>query len=584
MVHIAHPLYGEVLRAQVPVLRARRRQRQLAEAVEQVGARRADDSLRVATWRLASGTIAAPEVLVAAANRAWRLLDLPLAERCARAAFDAGGQRQASEILWRVLVLQNRNDQVEQLLASVDDPTAGDQRRAQLVVARAYNLFWGLDRVEAGLALVDQAVAGMRDPVARAEVQSLQAAMLVNAGHHRRAADLADRLLEPPTLRGPVLATAHYSKGLAQVFAGQTGAAITSLNRAAALPDWAAETPWAPVLAALWRGQAQLLEGRLDAAATTAETAYQAALATGWDAAIGGACLGRGQVCRARGQLGKSVHWLREGLAVAREDHSSGYLFAFILLGELAHTTALLGDHTAAQTALAEADATKRASSRIYHVWLDLARPWVAAAGGDMASAIGQALEAAAAAASVGATIYQATALHDAARLGGVGKVADALHLLARTSSNVLVRSYAAHATALRAHDGATLDQVSGEFETIGMYLHAAEAVAEASRAHRQAGRADSARRAAAHAGALAARCDGPATPALAALRAPILTPREWEIVKLAAAGLTNEQIANRLVVSIRTVHNHLHQAYAKLGVHRRAELGAVVQPPNPHT
>jgi DNA-binding NarL/FixJ family response regulator len=65
---------------------------------------------------------------------------------------------------------------------------------------------------------------------------------------------------------------------------------------------------------------------------------------------------------------------------------------------------------------------------------------------------------------------------------------------------------------------------------------------------------------------------------------APSLTPRKWEIAKLAAAGLTNEQIANRLVVSIRTIHNHLHQAYTKLGVHHRAELGAVVQPPNPHT
>jgi DNA-binding NarL/FixJ family response regulator len=195
-----------------------------------------------------------------------------------------------------------------------------------------------------------------------------------------------------------------------------------------------------------------------------------------------------------------------------------------------------------------------------------------------------KALEAAATAASVGATLYQATALHDAARLGGVGKVANALHLLARTSSNVLVRSYAAHATALRDHDGAALDHVSAQFETIAMFLHAAEAAAEASRAHQQTGRADSARRAAARAAALAARCDAAATPALAALRAPSLTPGEWEIVKLAATGLTNEQIANRLVVSIRTVHNHLHQAYTKLGIHRRADLSAVVQPPKPHT
>jgi hypothetical protein len=83
----------------------------------------------------------------------------------------------------------------------------------------------------------------------------------------------------------------------------------------------------------------------------------------------------------------------------------------------------------------------------------------------------------------------------------------------------VLVRSYADHATALGAHDGAALDRVAAEFETIGMFLSAAEAVAEASCAYQQAGRADSARRATAHAAVLAARCDGAATPALATLR-----------------------------------------------------------------
>ena len=51
------------------------------------------------------------------------------------------------------------------------------------------------------------------------------------------------------------------------------------------------------------------------------------------------------------------------------------------------------------------------------------------------------------------------------------------------------------------------------------------------------------------------------------------LTAREREVATLAAAGLTSREIAGRLVVSVRTVDNHLQRAYRKLGVTRREEL-----------
>ena len=49
------------------------------------------------------------------------------------------------------------------------------------------------------------------------------------------------------------------------------------------------------------------------------------------------------------------------------------------------------------------------------------------------------------------------------------------------------------------------------------------------------------------------------------------LTPQELEIVTLAASGLTNKQIAERLFLSHRTVGGHLHRAFPKLGVSTRA-------------
>jgi DNA-binding CsgD family transcriptional regulator len=51
------------------------------------------------------------------------------------------------------------------------------------------------------------------------------------------------------------------------------------------------------------------------------------------------------------------------------------------------------------------------------------------------------------------------------------------------------------------------------------------------------------------------------------------LTAQEFEIVSLAASGLTNKQIAERLFLSPRTVGGHLHRAFPKLGVATRAAL-----------
>jgi DNA-binding NarL/FixJ family response regulator len=51
------------------------------------------------------------------------------------------------------------------------------------------------------------------------------------------------------------------------------------------------------------------------------------------------------------------------------------------------------------------------------------------------------------------------------------------------------------------------------------------------------------------------------------------LTPAEQRVVDLAADGLSNKEIAQSLVVSVRTVEVHLKHAYAKLGVRTRAQL-----------
>ncbi|SDQ13842.1 helix-turn-helix transcriptional regulator [Leucobacter chromiiresistens] len=54
---------------------------------------------------------------------------------------------------------------------------------------------------------------------------------------------------------------------------------------------------------------------------------------------------------------------------------------------------------------------------------------------------------------------------------------------------------------------------------------------------------------------------------------APDLTPREREIVLLAALGYSSRFIAERLTISARTVETHLSHAFAKIGVENRDEL-----------
>lgn len=56
------------------------------------------------------------------------------------------------------------------------------------------------------------------------------------------------------------------------------------------------------------------------------------------------------------------------------------------------------------------------------------------------------------------------------------------------------------------------------------------------------------------------------------------LTAREREILDLIAQGLTNQQIASRLSLTLHTVKNHVHNVLTKLGVGTRAEAATVAR------
>ena len=57
------------------------------------------------------------------------------------------------------------------------------------------------------------------------------------------------------------------------------------------------------------------------------------------------------------------------------------------------------------------------------------------------------------------------------------------------------------------------------------------------------------------------------------------LTAQELQIAQLAADGLSNREIGQRLFLSHRTVSTHLYRVFPKLGITSRAELNAALAP-----
>ncbi|MBI2710065.1 MAG: hypothetical protein HYX34_10270 [Actinobacteria bacterium] len=201
--------------------------------------------------------------------------------------------------------------------------------------------------------------------------------------------------------------------------------------------------------------------------------------------------------------------------------------------------------------------------------WHDAVAPgW-----GGLDGALSRLCDVAARAESFGDVGLAIAAWHDVARFGGADRAAGPLATLVAPVQGDLFPAHADQAAALAARDPAALAGVARRYEAMAAELDAAEtwaAVATASSGRE----ASSAQRRAA---ALAAACEGARTPLLGKVAGasplPPLTPREAEIVDLLVAGASRQEIADRFVLSVRTVDSHLQRIYRKVGVRTATEL-----------
>ena len=329
-----------------------------------------------------------------------------------------------------------------------------------------------------------------------------------------------------------------------------------------------------PVLLGM-RAMARRFAGRLVEATALSESAYALLLARRSAPGTAVEASSLGLIWLARGRVRTALRFCRESAALLRDGDAVGML-AFALAG-VCQAAAQAGEPGPARAALAEMERTPL-GHKGFEVELELARAWSAAAGGELSRARKLARAAWALAQSRDQDAYAVRALHELCRLGDPATAAPELARLAGRVDGPFAANAAAHAAALVARDGAALFDAAERFAAADALLVAAEAADAAAAAHRGSGRQASARVAAARAALWLTQCEGARPPTLlAAPEAADLTPREREIALLAAAGSSSREIADRLVISVRTVDNHLQSAYGKLGVTRRQDLAGVL-------
>lgn len=569
---LVHPLYGEQLRARMPAIARLRLSRLLADAVDKVRPpdnRSVSDDLRAAVWRIDGGTTGDAEQLLRAAHVAFSAGNTMLAGRLAAASFDADGNIDAALLGSWCRDEHGDNDGARDLLQRGRAKAFEARDRAYLGIREAEQHWWTRREQPEALAIIDEmtAAGGIESNFATAQ----RAVFAVLSGDPARALTILDALDEQQLEDPWVGANASLARALSYLLSGRAeqGAALASaaFERATAAPP--GETNGDPGVHIATRCFNQVAAGELAEAEELAILIYEVAISRpGLQARAWGAML-RGEVALGQGRLVDSQHWYTEGEVAWLGAKLPGPA-RWCAMG-VALALALQGDVASLDATLARVRSYDQRGFEMQNSRFGRAEAWSLYLNGGRAAARDLLVETSRDWTSRGADHAAFEVAVDLVRMGEHEAASEVV-----TSVNVegplsVARKSVVHA--LCADDAAMLDTASEQLETMGALLEAAEAAAFASQSHRR-GRRAAADASAGRSRALAARCQGAATPPLESREATkSISARELEVAKLAASGLSNKAIAERLVVSERTVENHLYRVFAKLGVTSRDQI-----------
>lgn len=571
-----HPLYGEIVRAKMPSLRRARLCRALADAAEVDGEITGRDVLRVAVWRLDGGGEGRPETIVAAARAAFRSEDFELSVRLAETAWEEWGLVEAALILGDALDYSGRCREAEQLLEVAFDKATTDRQRTSVVVRRAAALFRSLAEGEKADEALEQASGSVTDHACRRELDAVRGNHLLLAGEVARAISLDEVLLGEPG--DAAFAQASLDVGTALALAGRTTEAIeqttAGLETRRDLDDEAQLSAIGVFLVA--QALAFLHAGRLGEAEGLSEAGYKVAVerlnshGQAWFASV------LGLVRLAQGRLSSATNLFREVASLFGSFNHPGRAWG---LGGAALAAGQMGDPETASVALDELDAMAPTAVHLMDVGIARGRAWSAVAAGELSSARTTLWGAVALAEQWGQLAAASEALHDLVRLGDRSEAPARLEELAGEVDGSFMEARVLYGRAAATGDPSLAAEAADRFETVGATLFAAEATSLERELAAGQGLARRAAAAGTRTRRLLGACEGVRTPALGRPGPGVhLSVREHEVALLAAQDLTSRQIADRLVLSVRTIDNHLQRVYMKLGLSSRAELADHLQ------
>ena len=572
-VRLNHPLFREVLRRRLGTAASRRLSGELVRALKERPPTTPAERIRLAELTIDSDQPADVSLLVTAARDALALTNIAAGERLARAAVSRGGGLPASELLARSLSWQGNAIEAEEALRPFRLDTLNDHDLVRWGLARIANLQWSMGDAERAGEALKTLRATVSDPKLRLLVDGIGSATLSFENQLGHATALSQHVLSDQTASAAAVEWAVFGGAFALSLMGRGDEVAAMAKRGHTVKSGG--DGLLRYLTAFGEVRALTLAGEF-AAAAKRSAGFVKISSTGQYLAWSMANVLVGTVNLARGRFTDTVARMEQTVAALTSESAASWSFPARLL--LAQSYCVLGHVGPGTGMVAELRTRFGKHVAVFGPQLRIAEAWLAAAEGNVSSAIDLALDAAGRAEESGQRAIEMLALHDAVRFGDQSNL-DRLIDIATGVGGRLAVAIASHAAALRGRDAKAILAAAHQFEEIGALLSAADAAAQAAFAFEACHDRRRKVEAAAIAHRLAGECGGIRTPALDIAAHPLpLTTREREIGNLVAAGLSNKEIADRLVVSVRTVEGHLYRACGKLCISDREQLAATIR------